>query len=88
MAHFAFVQNGIVQDVIVVNDDCLLDEAGIESEAVGIAFLQEIYGDGSEYVQTSYNASRNGFRGEYAGIGFKWDGENFISPSSAIEEAP
>ena len=86
MAHFARIEDGIVREVIVVNDDQLLDEAGVESEAVGVAFLQETFGVETEWVQTSYNAATNGFRGKYAGLGDTWDGSNFTSPQ--IEETP
>lgn len=69
MAHFAQLdQNNIVMQVIVVgNKDCL-DENGNESEAVGIAFCQNLLG--GNWKQTSYNAT---FRKNYAGIGYKYD---------------
>lgn len=77
MAHFARVEDNIVREVIVVNNDVLKDENGVEQEAIGIAFCKSLYGDNTEWVQTSYNGN---FRGKYAGSGDKWDGENFISP--------
>jgi len=75
MAHFAKIENGIVGEVIVVNNEVLQDETGTEQEALGAAFCQDLFG--GEWVQTSYNAT---FRGKYAGSGDKWDGNNFISP--------
>jgi hypothetical protein len=88
MAHFARIENGIVVDVIVIANDELMDEAGIESEAIGLAFLAETYGEGLEFVQTSYNAHSNGFRGQYAGLGDVWDGTNFTTPQPQEASAP
>lgn len=81
MAHFAKIENGIVRQVDAVANEALLDENGIEQEALGVALLKSIYGDSTEWVQTSYNGS---FRGKYAGSEDIWDGENFILPT--IEE--
>jgi hypothetical protein len=82
MAHFAKIENGIVHQVDAVANAALLDENGTEQEALGVALLKSIYGDNTEWVQTSYNAT---FRGKYAGLGDTWDGENFTSP---ITEEP
>ena len=81
MAHFARIENGTVREIIVVVNEVLLDESGVESEAVGIAFLQETFGADTEWAQTSYNAAQNGFRGEYASLGATWNGENFSTPT-------
>lgn len=79
MAHFARIDsNGIVQEVIVINNDVIWDEAGLESEAIGRAFLNETFGEDTNWVQTSYNAQLNGFRGKYAATGDRWDGTNFV----------
>jgi hypothetical protein len=66
--------------VIVVHNNELLDENGIESEWKGIEFCIQHFG--GRWVQTSYNAT---FRGKYAGIGFTYDEtlDEFIAP---IEE--
>ena len=74
MAHFARIENGIVQQVIVVNNDLLLDEDGLEQEIVGIEFCQSLFGADSEWVQTSYTEK---MRGRFAGIGMTWNGEIF-----------
>ena len=74
MAHFARVEDGTVREVIVVANEVLQDELGVEQEALGAAFCQDLFG--GEWVQTSYNAN---FRGKYAGSGDKWDGTNFVS---------
>ena len=79
MAHFARVENGIVRGVIVVNNEVLHDDNGIEQESIGIDFCKSLYGADTQWVQTSYNGS---FRSKYAGSGDKWDGTNFVSPST------
>lgn len=71
MAHFAKINSdGIVVDIIVVNNDVLL-ENGIEKEQKGKEFIQDLFGSGT-WVQTSYNGN---IRKNYAGIGYKYDGE-------------
>ncbi len=72
MAHFAKIENGIVTQVIVVNNEVIMDENGIEQEDLGKQFCAELFG--GEWVQTSFNAS---MRGNFAGLGMTWDGENF-----------
>lgn len=68
MAHFAKLENNIVTQVIVVNNEVLLDENGVEQESIGVQFCQDLFG--GEWKQTSYNAN---FRGRYAGIGMIYD---------------
>jgi hypothetical protein len=69
MAHFAKLdENNKVIRVIVVHNNELLDENGIESEAKGIEFCQNLLG--GNWIQTSYNAR---IRKNYAGIGMTYD---------------
>jgi hypothetical protein len=69
MAHFAQVNNDVVQQVIVVsNDDCGGGNFP-ESEPLGQEFIASI-GLTGDWLQTSYNAN---FRGCYAGIGYTFD---------------
>jgi len=78
VAHFAKVQNGVVQQVIVVsNDDCAGGDFP-ESEAAGQAFIASL-GLSGEWRQTSYNTN---FRSKYAGIGDIYDAVNdvFVAP--------
>lgn len=80
MAHFAQLdENNKVIQVIVVNNDVIVDGEGNEQESLGIAFCQSLYGNNTNWKQTSYNAS---FRGKMAGIGSTYDIENdiFIPP--------
>ena len=73
MAHFVELdENNIVIRGIVVHNNELLDEDGNESEAKGIQFCKDHYGQDTRWVQTSYN--RN-FRKNYAGEGFFYDEE-------------
>lgn len=72
MAHFARLENNIVTQVIVVNNEEVPDEA------TGIAFCKSLFGEDTNWIQTSYN---NNFRGTFAGIGMKYDPikDEFIS---------
>jgi hypothetical protein len=75
MAHFARIDDGVVQQVIVVaNDDA-------PTEAAGQAFIASI-GLAGDWVQTSYNNNpvEGKSRGKYAGIGDLWDGIQFTTP--------
>jgi hypothetical protein len=79
MAHFAELdENNIVLRVVVVSNEMLL-EAGQESEAKGIAFCKQLFGEDTIWMQTSYNGSK---RKNYAGIGFVYDQtrDAFIAP--------
>jgi hypothetical protein len=69
MAHFAKLNlDNVVEQVIVVNNEVLLDSEGVEQEALGVAFCEELFG--GKWIQTSYNGN---FRGQYAGIGMIYD---------------
>lgn len=67
MAHFAQLDSkDIVINVIVVNNDAIDNLPFPQSEPVGIAFCQELYGANTIWAQTSYNGN---FRYNYAGAG-------------------
>jgi len=70
MAHFARVDNGIVSEVIVIANEVLLDENGVEQESIGVQFCHDTFG--GNWIQTSYNSN---FRGQYAGVGMKYDSD-------------
>jgi hypothetical protein len=83
MAHFAKVENGIVQTVIVVsNDDCGGGDFPT-SEPIGQAFIASL-GLAGEWLQTSYHAN---FRLNYAGGGYIYDPvtDTFVSPPPTPE---
>ena len=75
MAHFAQVENTIVQQVIVISDTDAPDPAPENSEPLGQAFIRDVLGLDGEWIQTSYH---NKFRGNYAGIGYIWDEVNQV----------
>jgi len=79
MAHFAQLdENNVVTQVIVVhNNDCQLD--GEENETVGIVFCKSLFGQDTNWKQTSYNGN---MRKNYAGKDFTYDADRdaFIAP--------
>ena len=80
MAHFALVDDGIVRNVITVANAAIDDLPFPESEPVGQAFiatLPDLAAQSGTYWQCSYNAN---FRGVYPGMGFTFDGTDFIAP--------
>lgn len=65
MAHFAKINSdNVVEQVIVVNNEEVPDEA------TGVAFCKSLFGEDTNWIQTSYN---NNFRGMFAGVGMKYD---------------
>ena len=80
MANFAKLDESyIVTEVIVVNNETINNLPFPESEPVGVAFLQSLFGSTTVWKQTSYNAN---FRKNYAGIGYTYDPvlDAFIAP--------
>jgi hypothetical protein len=85
MAHFIKIQDNIcIGPVIVVNNEVITDENGIEQEQLGIDFCKSLYGENTEWLQTSYNGN---FRGRYAAPGMIYDAEldEFIYPQTEEE---
>ena len=71
MAHFAKIEDNLVTNVIVVDNEDILDENNEEQEALGIAFIHNLYNDNTTvWVQTSYNSN---FRKNFAGVGHTYD---------------
>ena len=80
MAYFAQLDPSyIVTEVISVNNATIDNLPFPESEPVGVAFLQSLFGSTTVWKQTSYNAN---FRKNYAGIGYTYDPvlDAFIAP--------
>ena len=78
MAHFCRIdENGIVQQVIVVDNKDTADASGVEKEYIGAAFCERLLG--GTWKQTSYNGN---FRKNYAGLGYTYDSvrDAFIPP--------
>jgi len=73
MAHFAQLDEyNQVLGVYVINNEDILDQNGNESEEVGIKYCKSLYGENTNWKQTSYNRS---FRVHYAGIGMIYNEE-------------
>lgn len=84
MAHFAQLdEKNVVLQVIVVTNSSIHDLPFPESEPVGVAFCQSIFGADTIWKQTSYN---NNFRKQYAGIGYQYlpEPDVFVSPKPVI----
>ncbi len=65
MAHFAKLRIGnIVEQVVVVSNDIAT------TEQAGIEFLKSLYGENTNWKQTSYN---HNIRKNFAGIDYKYD---------------
>ena len=78
MAHFAEIDsNNVVLRVIVVDNSDTAMADGTETESIGIAHCQKLFG--GTWVQTSYNATQ---RKNFASKGYTYDsGRNaFIPP--------
>lgn len=86
MAHFAKVENGVVVDLIVINNDDCNGGDFPESESFGRAYIAMLAINdlrlNGEWFQTSYN---DNFRGRLGQIGFVFDPDagdhgEFIEP--------
>ena len=93
MAHFAQIDssNIVVQVIVVHNNDLIASKTStinednsisvsiVESEEKGIAYCKSLFGEDTNWVQTSFSGS---FRGCYAGIGYTYDPttNTFIAP--------
>jgi len=76
MAHYAYLdENNIVVTVTVGKD---------ETELINGLDTETYYAQGTPYTvkRTSYNAAINGFRKNYAGVGYTYDAtrDAFIAP--------
>jgi len=80
MAHFAELnENNEVLRVIVVDNNDTSNSDGEEIEQIGISFLKGLFGNNTNWKQTSYNGN---IRVRYAGRGDVYDEtlDAFISP--------
>ena len=76
MAHYAYLDKNNIVVTITVGKD--------ETELINGLDTETYYAQGTPYTvkRTSYNAATNGFRKNYAGIGYIYDEERdaFITP--------
>ncbi len=80
MAHFAQLdENNVVTQVIVVSNSDTSDINGTETESIGVAFCQKLFGASTTWKQTSYNGN---MRTRYAGIGYSYNAslDAFVTP--------
>lgn len=80
MAYFARLnENNVVVEVLSVNNDVIKDDNGVEQEALGVQFLNNLFSQNYNWKQTSYN---HNFRNVYAGIDYRYIPEKdaFIPP--------
>jgi len=78
MANFVNMSgNKCGQVIVIANADCN-DLPFPESEPIGQAYIASLGIEG-DWLQTSYNGN---FRGCYAGIGYTWNGTDFVAPAS------
>jgi hypothetical protein len=81
MAHFAQLdENNVVLTVIVIDNNVVENLPFPNSEPLGVAFCQSLYGADTVWKQTSYN---NNFRGIYAAPSFSYlpDLDVFVEPT-------
>ena len=85
MAHFAKIDdNGIVLNVVTVNNEDCLDSNGVESEAVGQAYLETHNNwPADKWIQTSrhtelgkHTSGGTPLRANFAAIGMTYDRDN------------
>ena len=78
MAHYAYLDDDNVVVTVTVGRD--------ETELIDGLDTESYYAQGTSYTvkRTSYNAATNGFRKNYAGIGYTYDiaRDAFISPKT------
>jgi hypothetical protein len=84
MAHFVKIINNVCVESVVINNEVLENKPFPESEPIGIAFCKSIYGEDTEWLQTSYN---HNFRKIYASPGMIYDPikDEFTYPVSTEE---
>lgn len=83
MAHFALIEDGVVTQVIAVNNEAVGELPFPDSEPIGQAMLAESGFEG-EWLQCSYSGS---FRGAYPAQGWLYDPvlDEFVSPEPPAE---
>ena len=80
MAHFAQLDsNNKVIQVIVIDNDVTHDQDGVEQEELGIAFCKSLFGQDTNWRQTSYNGNQKRL---FASVGFEYhpDIDAFMAP--------
>lgn len=69
MARFAKIgPDNVVQQVVVVNNDVITDQNGIEQEQLGVDFLNNLYKTNDVWKKTSYNTRGGKYYDQVNGI--------------------
>jgi hypothetical protein len=80
MAHYAFLDEANIVTEVIVGID--------ENELIDGKSPEDWYGEfrGQTCIRTSYNATKNGFRYNYAGVGYTYDqvDDAFIAPAPCV----
>lgn len=86
MAHFARIEDGVVQQVVAVKNAAINGGEFPDSEPLGQALLAES-GHAGDWLQCSYSES---FRGAYPSKGWTYDAEadEFVPPAVPVQPAP
>jgi len=79
MAHFAKIEEGLVTEVIVLNNSDITDGNGDEQESLGIDFINNALGLSGTWKQTSYNT--------YGNQAQTYEDRNGITPNTSTETA-
>jgi len=79
MAYFAKLEGDLVTEVQRVDNENCLNDSNVEQESIGIAYLQGIFGQNTQWVQSSFN---NNIRKRHASIGDTYSSslDMFITP--------
>jgi hypothetical protein len=84
MAHYAWINsdNIVIQVSVGVDETETHNGVGGSTEAWEQFYTQAINQEGVYVKRTSYNAITNGYRKQYAGIGFTYDPirDEFVAP--------
>tara|TARA_R100001129_G_C5169402_1_gene204337 strand:- start:91 stop:459 length:369 start_codon:yes stop_codon:yes gene_type:complete len=79
VAHFAKIEEGLVTEVIVVNNSDITDGNGDEQESLGIDFINNTLGLSGTWKQTSYNT--------YGNQAQTYEDRNGLTPNTSTETA-
>jgi len=80
MASFAKLDNNnIIINVLKLSNEVIQNASALENEELGIQFLKSLYGQDTNWKQTSASGS---FRKRFAGIGYFYDSQKdaFVPP--------
>lgn len=78
MAYFAHIYNGVVNDILVINDSDIKDENGLVSEDIGASLCNELY-QGGDWVLASLDGSIKYNAAKIDDI-YDWNRKAFITP--------